>query len=119
VQKVNPQADKKAFGAPFRLVEREDRQVVGEYREPAGAEIMQDRHVLKRDNVRKIEMRDDDIVFDGVYRLSGPKATFCVSVKDNIITKSAPIAWRFKGQHIEKLLGWFYIDSIHRLGEKE
>ena len=45
------------------------------------------------------------------WYLSSSRATFYAETNDNgIITKVAPIAWRFKGQHINRLIKYFRID---------
>jgi hypothetical protein len=48
--------------------------------------------------------------------LSGPKATFRVDVDENgWIIKAAPIAWRWKGQHMDDLIRYFNIEKIEEI----
>ena len=55
--------------------------------------------------------------FNGVYILSGLRATFMVIVKQNAIVKASAIARRFIGQDIKRVINWFKIDRITKIGE--
>lgn len=44
------------------------------------------------------------------WYLSAPSATFYVETNEcGIVTKTAPIAWRFKGQHVDRLKKYFRV----------
>ena len=47
--------------------------------------------------------------------LSSKRSTFCVETKRGIIIKAAPIARKFIGQHINKLVKWFKVDRYKKL----
>lgn len=50
--------------------------------------------------------------------ISSIRATFCIETQNGIIVKAAPIARRFIGQHIKRLLKWFKVDLYKKLETK-
>ena len=55
--------------------------------------------------------------FNGIYVLSGTRATFRVIVKNNVVSSVANIARRFIGQDIRRVIKWFKIDRITKIGD--
>lgn len=51
-----------------------------------------------------------------VYWLSSRTATFVVEVDENeIIVKTAPICWKWKGKYLQDLIKYFRIDKYEVL----
>ena len=54
------------------------------------------------------------------YWLSSPKSTFCVKVDDDgMITKTAPICWKWKNKFLDDLIKYFHVDRVEELDEEK
>lgn len=51
--------------------------------------------------------------------LSSPRSTFRVDVDDDmVITKAAPICWKWKGRNVNDLIRYFRIDKVEVLNDE-